>query len=310
MHYKDFVRYDFVTEKEKEELSDQKISKLRNERTNERFELLRNNGDEYAREEIVLAYTAMVWSIAVKYARTVIDPEELMADGIIALQNAITAFDPGKGVSFSTYAHRAVENEIMLSDLLFDGVARLPNHIKRLSQEISIAKVEAVAGLHREPDIKELTIAINGLRAKKMLEQKLQCEPSTKQVFEFLMYEMKDKDKVTEQQVLDFENGITNIPVVYLDSSASIDDVESHSHELHGFEDIRYDSIDEREKLDKLKNFVNGLNSDDKKIFCHSFGIFGYKRLKLKEIKEELDKPMILESISRRKNRMLKKLRS
>ena len=328
MNYRDIVKYDFVTLQEKEELSDKEIAKLRKERTDPRFDVMDNNvcptpNDPecdcdrcFARGEIILAYGGMVWSIAEKYGRNIVDPEDLMADGIMALQKAVDSFDRTKGITFTTYAYRAVENRIMLSDMLFDQIARIPNHMKRLAQEVSEAKDGSLAYLRRNPTPEEIVLYINGHRARKKLLQKQKGknkkEPTTAEIADFMVNHMKDKDKVTIEKVLEFENGVQNMTIFSLDSPGFIDDDEDESsqHELHGFIDPRYEQVGVITKEERAQAIIDQLEPDEQKILCHSFGILGYDKLKAKDIAKLLDKPLSVVSISRKKKEILEKVRS
>ena len=75
------------------------------------FELYKN-GDKNAREELILHNLKLVLNIVKKYKNY--NSEDLISIGTIGLVKAIDTFDIDKGYTFSTYAARCIENEILM----------------------------------------------------------------------------------------------------------------------------------------------------------------------------------------------------
>lgn len=76
-------------------------------------------------KELYDKYDKMIWQIARKHLAQAqarnqkdvfwrITAEDLHSEGIYAMANACKAFDPNKGIMFSTYLHTCVENQINL----------------------------------------------------------------------------------------------------------------------------------------------------------------------------------------------------
>lgn len=122
-------------------------------------------GDENAREKLIMLNLRLVYSIARQYANPnlLVDPEDLIGDGIIGLCRAISNFDLSFGTRLSTYATLAIHHAIARSSFLH-GTIRLPEHVRDAVRSINHAKallkqegqpysVEAIAALSEiEPE--------------------------------------------------------------------------------------------------------------------------------------------------------------
>ena len=71
------------------------------------------HGDSAARDRLIRHNLRLVAHIAKKYyaADT---PEDLISTGSIGLIKAVNTFDPARGIKFSTYASRCIENEMRM----------------------------------------------------------------------------------------------------------------------------------------------------------------------------------------------------
>ncbi|MBQ8451556.1 MAG: RNA polymerase sporulation sigma factor SigK [Clostridia bacterium] len=72
-------------------------------------------GDKLAEETLIRRNLRLVAHIAKKYKNSSIDQEDLISIGSIGLMKSIKTFSYEKGNSFSTYASRCIENEILMS---------------------------------------------------------------------------------------------------------------------------------------------------------------------------------------------------
>lgn len=78
------------------------------------FESMKN-GDKFAEEVLIKHNLRLVAHIAKKYKNSPISTEDLISIGSIGLMKAIKSFTYEKGNSFSTYASRCIENEILMT---------------------------------------------------------------------------------------------------------------------------------------------------------------------------------------------------
>lgn len=73
------------------------------------------DGDKEAEEKLIKHNLRLVAHISKKYKNSNIDSEDLISIGTIGLMKAIKTFDYNKGNSFSTYASRCIDNEILMN---------------------------------------------------------------------------------------------------------------------------------------------------------------------------------------------------
>ena len=71
-------------------------------------------GDKHAEEKLIRHNLRLVAHISKKYKNSNIDTEDLISIGTIGLMKSIKTFDYSRGNSFSTYASRCIENEILM----------------------------------------------------------------------------------------------------------------------------------------------------------------------------------------------------
>lgn len=71
-------------------------------------------GDEGAREKLILHNLRLVSHIVRKYYPSAPNVEDLNSIGIIGLVKAIDSFKPEKGARFATYGAKCIQNEILM----------------------------------------------------------------------------------------------------------------------------------------------------------------------------------------------------
>lgn len=72
------------------------------------------NGDESAKEELILHNMRLVAHVVKKYQSAEEDTEDLISIGTIGLLKAVSTFDFNYGNRFATYAIRCIENELLM----------------------------------------------------------------------------------------------------------------------------------------------------------------------------------------------------
>ena len=80
----------------------------------EAFKLSRD-GNEDARQKLILHNLRLVSHIVRKYYSTSPDSEDLVSIGVIGLVKAIDTFKIDSGTKFATYAARCIQNEILMN---------------------------------------------------------------------------------------------------------------------------------------------------------------------------------------------------
>ncbi len=71
-------------------------------------------GDETAREPLIVHNLRLVVYIAKKFENTGVGVEDLISIGTIGLIKAVNTFRPEKNIKLATYASRCIENEILM----------------------------------------------------------------------------------------------------------------------------------------------------------------------------------------------------
>ena len=71
-------------------------------------------GDEAARQKLILHNLRLVSHIVRKYYSTAQNPEDLVSIGTIGLVKAVDTFHVENGAKFATYAAKCVQNEILM----------------------------------------------------------------------------------------------------------------------------------------------------------------------------------------------------
>ncbi len=72
------------------------------------------NGDEEARQKLILHNLRLVSHIVRKYYSSSPDQEDLISIGTIGLVKAVDSFNCENGARFATYAARCIQNEILM----------------------------------------------------------------------------------------------------------------------------------------------------------------------------------------------------
>lgn len=99
------------------------------------FELMRQ-GDESAREKLILHNLRLVAHIVKKYYLSGVDQEDLISIGTIGLIKAIDSFNPVNGTRFATYAGKCLQNEILM---YFRAQKKLQNEVS-MNETIDVDK--------------------------------------------------------------------------------------------------------------------------------------------------------------------------
>ncbi len=86
---------------------------LKKEEEDELLEKI-SNGDESAREPLIVHNLRLVVYIAKKFDNSGVGIDDLVSIGTIGLIKAVNTFRPEKNIKLATYASRCIENEILM----------------------------------------------------------------------------------------------------------------------------------------------------------------------------------------------------
>lgn len=120
---------------------------------------LAHEGDQAAREQLVLDNVGLVWSIVRRFAGRGHELEDLYQIGCIGLIKAIDKFNLDFDVKLSTYAVPMITGEIkrFLRD---DGMIKVSRSLKELGMRVSSTREQMIWELGREPGLEELALRV------------------------------------------------------------------------------------------------------------------------------------------------------
>ena len=113
-------------------------------------------GDSTARDSLLTENLSLVHHVARQLGRRLsdkVDHDELVSAGILGLMSAMSAFDPGRGLAFSTFAVPRIRGAILDELRRQDHV---PRSVRRKTRDIETARHSLAARLCRAPDDDEL----------------------------------------------------------------------------------------------------------------------------------------------------------
>ena len=118
--------------------------------------LLRSkNGDAQAREKLIEGNLRLVLSVIQRFEKRGECPDDLFQVGCIGLIKAISNFDPGKQVRFSTYGVPMIAGEVRRY-LRDNSAIRVSRSLRDVAYRVLQCKEAMITRLGREPSVEEL----------------------------------------------------------------------------------------------------------------------------------------------------------
>lgn len=159
------------------------------------------NGDECAREKLIVHNLRLVVYIAKKFENSGVNIEDLISIGTIGLIKAVNTFSPEKNIKLATYASRCIENEILM-------------HLRKIaSQKMEVSLDEP---LNTDWDGNELMLAdvlgsevdeisrdIEEDDEKKVLLQMIEKLPKREREIIDMRFGLGEKEELTQKEVAD-----------------------------------------------------------------------------------------------------------
>jgi len=120
----------------------------------------KQDGDETARERLVVAYSPLVKFIAGRMASGLpshVEESDLISYGLLGLIGAIERYDPGREIKFETFAVARVKGAIIDELRSLDWV---PRSVRARAREIERASARLEHELQRAPTDEEIAVAL------------------------------------------------------------------------------------------------------------------------------------------------------
>ena len=116
----------------------------------------KSNGDERARERLVVAYSPLVKYVSGRMASGLpahVEEADLISYGLVGLINAIERFELEREIKFETYAITRIKGAIIDELRTLDWV---PRSVRARAREIERANAKLEHSLHRAPSDEEM----------------------------------------------------------------------------------------------------------------------------------------------------------
>ena len=139
------------------------------QRTRELFALYKEQGDEDARNELMMSHLNLVRFLASKFKNRGEPLDDLVQVGTIGLIKAIDRFDPERGLEFTTYATPTILGEIKRHFRDKGWSVRVPRRLQELSSKVNQATDELTKELQRTPSTEEVASKL-GVTVEEVLE--------------------------------------------------------------------------------------------------------------------------------------------
>lgn len=254
----------------------------------EEHELIKKikNGDEKAKEELIKRNLKYVITVAKKYNYDGVELQDLINEGNIGLIKAAEKHNSDIS-KFITYANWWIRQSII-----------------RYIQESH----------HMKVPINKMNIIYNVQKTKTRLEQKLQREPSTEDI-----YKEMDKSELDVYSKKNLENLVKSLEEPFsiednISESGNKKDTGDNEDNMKIHDTLTSNIVDPENSLllndnrDIIKKMFKNLTSTEKKVLNKLYGLDGNEQKSTKEISKELGKTQV--RINQIKTNTIKKLKS
>ncbi len=145
------------------------------------FKKLNESNDEKARELLIMHNMRFVLHLAKKFCKDFTLFEDIISVGSLGLMKAVDNFDINKGIKFSTFASKCIENEILM----------FYRHLKKRCYDISLEVMVST-----KTKIDDANLILRGLISSNELSplDNIEDEDQLKEVYK-VIDKLNDRDK-------------------------------------------------------------------------------------------------------------------
>lgn len=146
--------------KRSDRLASMMMVSLSESRVRELWQRYKDQGDQEARERLILAYAPLVKYVAGRMSSGLpnhIEEADLISYGLLGLIGAVERFDPGRDIKFETYAVSRIKGSIIDELRSLDWV---PRSVRSKAREIERVCTKLEHDLQRAPTDAEISAAL------------------------------------------------------------------------------------------------------------------------------------------------------
>lgn len=136
-------------------------------------------GDEQAREKLIIHNLRLIAYIVNKNYPDARDPDDLVSIGTIGLIRAVETFDFRKGNQFSTYASKCIDNQIKM-------------HFRKIKHQLT--EVNLNDPIENDPEGNTLTLA-DIFSSNVNVENEVELKIYSEKLYKFIAEELTDRER-------------------------------------------------------------------------------------------------------------------
>lgn len=217
------------------------------------FSRLSLQGDEAARNRMIESNLRLVVKIARRYVNRGLALLDLIEEGNLGLIRAVEKFDPERGFRFSTYATWWIRQTIERAIMNQTRTIRLPIHV-----------------------VKELNVY---LRAARELTQKLDHEPTSKEIAQRVQKPVADVERMLR---LNERVTSVDIPIGYSSDRTIVDTIP----EIHDSDPVRL--LQDSDLNRSIDAWLDDLSEKQREVLARRFGLRGHDVCTLEQVGREI----------------------